>query len=73
MTSPVEKISILCPNCGTEYEDWWRPSVNLALDDFDEEYFEACSSAVCPDCGFRVDIDMLIVDRGGDFYFRRDW
>ena len=38
MTSPVEKIVVQCPECGKCYEDWWRPSINLQLDDFDDDY-----------------------------------
>ena len=26
--------------CGHIYEDWYRPSINLSLDDFDDDYLE---------------------------------
>jgi len=37
------------------------------LDDFDDDYLEQCSSATCPDCGYKVEFDSLIVDREGTF------
>jgi len=63
MTSPVERITIVCPECGCTFDDWWRASVNLLLDDFDEEYLDECRSAACPSCGFSVCFDVLVVDR----------
>jgi hypothetical protein len=62
MTSPIEEIDIQCPNCKTKYTDWLRPSVNLDLDDFDEEYLDECTSAVCPKCHFKVSFDILTVE-----------
>jgi transposase len=35
--------------------------MNLDLDDFDEEYVDAASSAVCPNCGHKVYFDNLVV------------
>jgi NAD-dependent SIR2 family protein deacetylase len=67
MTSPPEKITVRCPECGERYEDWYRASVNLALDDFDEEYLSDCSTATCPACGREVKFDLLVVDRDGTF------
>jgi predicted RNA-binding Zn-ribbon protein involved in translation (DUF1610 family) len=67
MTSPPEPITVKCPQCGKVYEDWYRPSVNLMLDDFDEEYLEQCSSATCPACGHKIKISMLVVDKEGTF------
>ena len=49
MTSPIEDITVECPKCGHLYQDWFRGSVNLDLDDFDEEYLDQCSSATCPE------------------------
>jgi hypothetical protein len=69
MTSPIEEITVKCPKCGREYKDWYRPSVNLELDDFDEEYLDECSSATCPFCQFKVHFDTLIVDENGIFHF----
>jgi len=67
MTSPPKNITVKCPKCGTVFEDWYRASVNLMLDDFDDDYIEQCSSAICPDCGYKVEFDSLIVDREGTF------
>lgn len=67
MTSPPEKITIQCPRCGEVYEDWHRASVNLGLDDFDEEYLRECSVAACPRCRNEVKFDLLVVDRDGKF------
>ena len=61
MTSPVETIRVVCPSCDREYEDWTRGSVNLDLDDFDEEYLRACSTATCPSCGYAVALDTLVI------------
>ena len=38
MTSPPREITVTCPDCGHIYEDWYRPSINLSLDDFDDDY-----------------------------------
>lgn len=29
---------MICPACGRVYSDWWRPSINLDLDDFDDAH-----------------------------------
>lgn len=64
MTSPVEEIRVECPRCGHEYDDWFRPSVNLDLDDFDDDYLRRASTATCPSCGFVVEIGSLFVKDG---------
>lgn len=64
MTMPVENITVQCPNCDRQYEDWYRGSVNLGLDDFDEEYLDKCSSAVCPHCQHKVYFQNLVVKDG---------
>ena len=51
MTSPPEQIEVECPKCRQVYSDWYRPSINLTLDDFDDEYLEAASTSTCPECG----------------------
>jgi hypothetical protein len=63
MTSPVEEIEVLCPKCGTEFRDWTRRSVNLDLDDVDDDYVRAASTATCPSYGFVVDLRVLIRGR----------
>ncbi len=59
MTSPPEPISVWCPKCNLIYEDWWRPSINSALDSFDDEYIEEASSATCPRCKTNVALPAL--------------
>ena len=66
MTSPPEEITVECPKCGHVYQDWFRGSVNLDLDDFDEEYLDQCSSATCPECQHKVTLDVLVVE--GDVF-----
>ena len=62
MTSPPEDITVECPKCGHTYEDWIRRSVNLGLDSFDSDYLERCSTATCPKCHYKVNLDVLIVE-----------
>ena len=59
MTSPIEDITVVCPKCWHLYQDWFRGSVNLDLDDFDEEYLDQCSTATCPECQHKVNPDVL--------------
>ena len=65
MTSPPEKITVYCPSCGKDYEDWYRASINLELDDFDDEYLEEATSSKCKHCGHVVKHDSLIVGEDG--------
>jgi len=61
VTSPPRKITVECPKCATRYDDWYRPSINLDLDDFDEEYLRRASTATCPECGHVVELNTLVV------------
>ena len=61
MTSPCQSIQIKCPRCGSIFEAWWRPSINLRLDDFDDEYLEAATTSTCPKCQCKVRHDVLVV------------
>jgi len=61
VTSPAEKVVVECPSCGNRYEDWHRASINLDLDDFDEEYLREASTATCPKCRHVVELDTLIL------------
>ena len=54
MTSPPREITVTCPDCGHIYEDWYRPSINLSLDSFDDAYLEEASTTTCPECGVKV-------------------
>ena len=64
MTSPPSEVTICCPSCAAQYVDWFRPSMNLDLDSFDDEYIAAASSAVCTSCGHKVYFDSLVVING---------
>jgi endogenous inhibitor of DNA gyrase (YacG/DUF329 family) len=64
MTSPVEEIRVECPTCGTTFDDWTRGSINLDLDDFDDDYVRRASTATCPSCGQVVDLGALVVKDG---------
>lgn len=61
MTSPVEEVTVRCPGCGHVYRDWFRASVNLALDDFDDDYLRQCSTATCPRCATVTGFDSVVV------------
>ena len=61
---PIEEVTIKYPQCDRIYSDWYKGSINLDLDDFDEDYIDKCSSAVCPDCGHKVYFETLIVKKG---------
>lgn len=65
MTSPPEEITVKCPGCGKASETWYRPSVNLQMDKFSDEYLEEISTFKCPDCGHKVPLDILVVRPGG--------
>lgn len=67
MTSPPERITIVCPGCVHTYTTWWRPSLNLSLEHFTEEYIEQATTGKCPECALVVDLDVLIVDENGSF------
>jgi hypothetical protein len=64
MTSPPQRITVECPACASQYGDWWRPSMNLDLEDFDDDYLEEASTATCPGCGHRVALGSLVVEDG---------
>lgn len=65
MTSPPERITVKCPRCGTSYETCYRASMNLQMDDFDDEYIEEMSTGTCPACGHKVQLDVLVVRPDG--------
>jgi endogenous inhibitor of DNA gyrase (YacG/DUF329 family) len=71
MTSPLTEIDVQCPKCGTKYKDWYRASMNLGLDDFDEEYVRSASTATCPSCGTVVELSRLIVEKDGTWKARQ--
>ena len=65
MTSPPEQITIVCPECRADYRTWWRPSMNLSLDNFSRKYVRKMSSATCPICQTVVDLTALVVRTDG--------
>ncbi len=63
MTMPPKPITVRCPKCGIEYQDWWRPSINLTLDNFDDDYIEEATTSTCPHCHHKVHHGALIVGK----------
>jgi ribosomal protein S27AE len=61
MTGPVEEIRVECPRCGTVFDDWKRGSINLNLEDVDDDYTRQASTATCPECGHVVELGTLVV------------
>jgi hypothetical protein len=47
-----------------------RGSINLELDDFDEEYIDQATSSTCPECNFEVYHQSLIVREDGVWEMR---
>jgi hypothetical protein len=62
MTSPPAQIMVECPAHGERYEDWFRASLNLNLEHFDENYIREASTATCPSCGHVEELGSLIVE-----------
>ena len=61
MTSPIETIEVICPQCGKVHSTSYRASMNLMLDNFDDEYIEAMSTTHCPYCGLQIELGALVV------------
>jgi hypothetical protein len=59
MSSPPELIIVCCP-CGAVYLDSWRPSMNLSLEHFDDDYIERVSSTTCPNCALNTRMGTLL-------------
>jgi endogenous inhibitor of DNA gyrase (YacG/DUF329 family) len=70
VTSPVEQIRVECPKCGTGYDDWYRPSINLNLEAWDADDLREASTATCPACGHEVELETLTVE--GDVWRFQD-
>jgi hypothetical protein len=71
MTSPPQDIIIQCPTCNGTFKDWWRPSINLQLDHFDDEYLKRATVKTCPHCQTEIRLDTLIVDEDGVWHLGR--
>ena len=67
MTSPPEPIKVRCPNCQHFYADWARASLDLSAEDFDDDDLDQASSSTCPECGYRIRHDQMIVGADGTF------
>jgi hypothetical protein len=65
MTSPIEKITVICPECGKRYPDWWRRSINLSVDEYTEEYVEAASTSTCPACEHTIRHHVMLIREDG--------
>jgi hypothetical protein len=48
----AEKIAVICPKCGEEFADWYRPSLDPA------------ASATCPKCAFQLSSDDKVRTEG---------
>ncbi|MGA2912574.1 MAG: hypothetical protein ABSE07_03565 [Methanoregula sp.] len=59
MTSPPREITANARTAGKVFEDWYRASVNLMLDDFDDAYPDGCSRATCPGADKRSDLRLF--------------
>jgi hypothetical protein len=67
MTSPPEPITVICSACDFKFDSWFRPSINLNLDHFDDEELDAMNSAICPKCGHKNELPSMLV-KGSTFY-----
>ena len=64
VTTPPKAITVECPHCGTRYDDWYRPSLNFDIEEFDADYVRESTTATCPTCGTIVGLETLIVQGG---------
>jgi len=63
MTTPAYEVIVECPNCGTEFHDWIRNSINLSLGEtWTDDDIEEAFSVTCPECGHRESTDGLLVE-----------
>ncbi len=65
MSTPPEEIVVECPKCKHRFETWYRASMNLALDDFDEDYIREATVKTCPKCKKVIKLHSLIVEEDG--------
>ncbi len=47
-----EPIEVICPKCGEDFADWYRPSLDPA------------TSSTCPRCGFDLTADREVRAEG---------
>ena len=67
MTSPVEQVTVCCPECHAEYQTYYRASMNLSMDPFSAKYVRRMSTGKCPVCYSVVQLGTLMVDEDGTF------
>jgi hypothetical protein len=68
MTMPPEQIEVECSKCQTRFKTWHRPSINLRLERFSDEYIRKMSTAVCPRCNCKIALNTLIVAEDGTWH-----
>lgn len=61
MTLSARRVTIECQRCHEEYEDWYRSSVNVAIDPADETSPEQARTTTCPSCGFTIQHGVMLV------------
>lgn len=63
MTTPAYEVIVECRNCGIEFHDWVRNSINLSLGEtWTDDDIEEAFSVTCPECGHRESTGGLIVE-----------
>jgi hypothetical protein len=64
MTSPIREVEVVCPDCGVEFRDTYRPSVNVSLgEDWTQEDLDAATTVRCPACDWNGEPETLIVGK----------
>ncbi len=62
MTSPAQRMRVVCPACGIAY-DRCRPSINLDIDPWaDEDYLREASTTTCPICENLSELGTSVVE-----------
>jgi predicted RNA-binding Zn-ribbon protein involved in translation (DUF1610 family) len=61
MTSPRRRITFECPKCHEEYQDWYRPAIDVALDPAGDVPREQAGTSTCPSCGFTIRHGVMLV------------
>jgi len=53
VTTPMYEVEVICEQCGEDYVDWRRDSVNLMLSPMTDDEVDEQLSTTCPWCGYR--------------------
>lgn len=67
MTMPPQRVKVECPRCKTVYEDWFHPSINMALEPLTPEQVEEMATVCCPNCGRKMWLASVIVNDSGQW------